>query len=146
MPRTLRTAALTALALVGSLVAAPAPAAATDRDLPAPAPKKVPQHAQWTPTGIGSLAIWVDFDTGDKHMIICDRLAGPHGPALQIDPSGAAAPLTYRDPDDTGPACLDHHIGYSVRKMRFVMFNSATGGTLEVGDWFHVPVLDEPDT
>ena len=33
------------------------------------APKKVPKHAQWAPTGIGSVAIWVDFETGDKHMV-----------------------------------------------------------------------------
>jgi hypothetical protein len=25
------------------------------------------------------------------------------------------------------------------------MFNAATGGTLEVGDWFHVPTLPHPD-
>jgi hypothetical protein len=142
-----RSAVVTAALVLAASFATPAsPAAATDYDLPAPAPKKVTKHAAWAPRGIGSVAIWVNWDTGDKHMIICDYLAGAHGPGLQIDPSGTQAPLIYHDPDGTGPSCLDHHIGYSIRKMRFVMFNATTGGTLEVGDWFHVPTLDEPDT
>lgn len=57
-----------------------------------------------------------------KNVKACDY-SRSHGIglAVQVDPSGPRAPITYYD--NNGPQngrCLDHDFGYSVRKWRFV--------------------------
>ena len=78
-----------------------------------------------------------------KYMRICQE--ENRGLAIEIDPSGAAAPLLYRYSGLPAPgACANHNIWYSVRKFRFVSVNNITGGIDGVRPWQTEP-LPRPD-
>lgn len=67
------------------------------------------------------LATITVYPGGRKNLRVCDRRADPTGPGLEIDPSGAQAPIVYFDRNGSNSGCLDRNIGYSVRKWRPVL-------------------------
>jgi hypothetical protein len=78
-----------------------------------------------------------------KFMRICQE--ENRGLAIEIDPSGAAAPLRYRYSGlPAEGACATYDIWYSVRKLRFVSVNNITGGVDGVRPWQMEP-LPRPD-
>jgi hypothetical protein len=61
------------------------------------------------------------FTDHTKVMIVCDHYARDGiGLAIEIDPSGAPAPIVYWDKNGPGNSCTSYTIGYWVRKWRFI--------------------------
>ena len=69
---------------------------------------------------------WAEFTVYWNHaktLWVCDRYNGDGiGLAIEVGPTGGGPPdtLIYYDENGAAGGCLDHAIGYSVRKWRFI--------------------------
>lgn len=92
----------------------------TDRSVVSPLAGSVTDYHYDPVTGnyMGWTKITTWSDTRRKKLEVCDERADGKSPAILIDPLGAGPPdtLLYFDPNGSTPGCLDHTIGYDVRK------------------------------